>query len=161
MDDAWIRVAARPISPHYGKPVVTGAFGSATWIGDMTAWITGEAEFVTVRLADGWNVYKRYDLASSGDLEIALHELAALIAEGSVPDEAVTAWVTRGRVARSSARSPAKRTKDSMRGRPEKSMSGMLYLPHFMTAEIKLSTRASGVPQLFIQDTDVRSRSRR
>jgi hypothetical protein len=37
----------------------------------------------------------------------------------------------------------------------------MLYLPHFMTAEMKLPASASGVPQLFIQDTDVPSRSRR
>ena len=99
-------MAAQHISPDYGKPVVTGAFGSARWIGDMTVWITGEAELVTVRLANGWNFNKHYDLASSDDLEIAPSELAALIAEGSVPDEAVTAWVTRGRVARLSARSP-------------------------------------------------------
>ncbi len=33
---------------------------------------------------------------------------------------------------------------------------GMLYLPHFMTAEMKLPTSASGVPKLFIQDTVVR-----
>ena len=38
---------------------------------------------------------------------------------------------------------------------------GTLYLSHFMTAEIKLSTRLSGVPQLLIQDTVVRLRSRR
>lgn len=38
---------------------------------------------------------------------------------------------------------------------------GHVALPHFMTAEIKLPTRASGVPQLLIQDTVVRSRSRR
>jgi hypothetical protein len=48
----------------------------------MTVWITGEAELVTVRLADGWNVNKHYDLVSSDDLEIGLGELAALIAEG-------------------------------------------------------------------------------
>lgn len=61
------------------------------------------------------------------------------------------------------------------RGRPQRPVSGiavadgpaglkaggMLYLPHFMTAEMKLSTRASRVPQLFTQDTVVRSRSRR
>ena len=33
--------------------------------------------------------------------------------------------------------------------------------PHFMTAEMKLATRLSGVPQLFIQDSAVRPRSRR
>jgi hypothetical protein len=37
----------KPISPNYGKPVVTGAFESSAWIGDMTVWITGEAELVT------------------------------------------------------------------------------------------------------------------
>jgi hypothetical protein len=71
-----------PISPNYGKPVVRGVFESVTWVGDVTVWITGEAELVTVRLADGWNVNKHYDLASPGDLEIALDELAALIAQG-------------------------------------------------------------------------------
>ena len=45
-----------PISPNYGKPVVTGVFESVTSVGDVTVWITGEAELVTVRLADGWNV---------------------------------------------------------------------------------------------------------
>ena len=35
----------------------------------------------------------------------------------------------------------------------------MLYLPHPMTAEMKLPTRSSAVPQLFIQDTVVRLRS--
>jgi hypothetical protein len=35
----------------------------------------------------------------------------------------------------------------------------MLYLPHPMTAEMKLLTRASAVPQLFIQDTVVRLKS--
>jgi hypothetical protein len=60
----------------------------------MTVWITGEAELVTVRLADGWNVNKHYDLVSSTDLEIALDELVGLVTEGSVPDEAVTAHVT-------------------------------------------------------------------
>ena len=85
-----------PISPNYGKPVVRGVFESVTWVGDVTVWITGEAELLTFRLADGWNLNKHYDLASPGDLEIALDELAALIAQGSVPDEAVTAWGTRG-----------------------------------------------------------------
>jgi hypothetical protein len=89
-----------PISPNYGQPVVTGAFESVIWVGDVTVWITGEAELVTVRLADGWNVNKHYDLVSRADLEIALDELAALIAQGSVSDEAVTAWDTRGAVAR-------------------------------------------------------------
>jgi hypothetical protein len=84
----------KPISPNYGKPVVSGTFESPAWIGDMTVWITGEAELGTIRLGDGWNVNKHYDLVSSTDLEIALDELAALVTEGSVPDEAVTAYVT-------------------------------------------------------------------
>jgi hypothetical protein len=92
-----VRWQLKPVSPNYGKPVVTGVFESARWIGDMTVWITGEAELVTVRLADGWNVNKHYDLASSGDLEIAFDELAALIAQGSVPNAAVTAWIKRGK----------------------------------------------------------------
>jgi hypothetical protein len=84
----------KPIAPNYGKPVVMGAFESAAWIGDMTVWITGGAELAAVRLADGWNVRKHHDLVSSADLEIALDELVALVAGGSVPDEAVTAHVT-------------------------------------------------------------------
>jgi hypothetical protein len=46
-----VRWQLKPVSPNYGKPVVTGVFESARWIGDMTVWITGEAELVTVRLA--------------------------------------------------------------------------------------------------------------
>ncbi len=53
----------------------------------MTIWITGEAELVTVRLADGWNVNKHYDPMSADDLEMALGELAALIAEASVSEQ--------------------------------------------------------------------------
>ena len=49
----------KPISPNYGKPVVMGGFESATWIGDMTVWITGEAELVTIRVADGWRTTSR------------------------------------------------------------------------------------------------------
>jgi hypothetical protein len=37
----------------------------------------------------------------------------------------------------------------------------MAYQRHFMIAEMNLSTMLSGVPQLFIQDTVVRSKSRR
>lgn len=87
----------KPVAPNYGKPVVTGAFESAAWAGDMTVWITGEAELVTFRLADGWNVNKHYDLTSSGDLETALDELAALMTEALVPSGAVTAWAGRER----------------------------------------------------------------
>jgi hypothetical protein len=87
----------KPVSPNYGKAVVAGVFESARWIGDMTVWITGEAELLTVRLADGWNVNKHYDLASPDDLEAALDELTALIVHGSVPDGTVTAWIKRGK----------------------------------------------------------------
>ena len=90
-----VRWQLKPVSPNYGKSVVTGVFESARWIGDMTVWITGEAELATVRLADGWNVNKHYDFASPDDLEVAFDELAALIVQGSVPDAAVTAWVKR------------------------------------------------------------------
>jgi hypothetical protein len=86
----------KPISPNYGKPVVTGAFESPAWIGDMTVWITGEAELVTIRLADGWNVNKHYDLVSSTDLETALDGLAELVADGSVPGKDVTTHITAG-----------------------------------------------------------------
>jgi hypothetical protein len=91
-----VRWQLKPVSPNYGKPVVAGVFESARWFGDMTVWITGEAELLTVRLADGWNVNKHYDLASPDDLEIAFDELTTLIVHGSVLDGAVTAWIKRG-----------------------------------------------------------------
>lgn len=69
----------------------------ATWLAEMTVWITGEAELVAVRPDDGWGVSKHFDLASPDDLETALGELASLIAGASVPSGAVTAWVARGR----------------------------------------------------------------
>jgi len=71
----------KPVMPNHGKSVVAGTFESVTWLAEMTVWITGEAELVTVRTRDGWNVNKHYDLGSSDDLEIALRELASLIAE--------------------------------------------------------------------------------
>jgi hypothetical protein len=83
----------KPVEPNHGKPVVAGTFESVAWLAEMTVWITGEAELAAVRLGDGWNVNKHYDLASSDDLELALSELASLIAGASVPGGAVTAWV--------------------------------------------------------------------
>ena len=80
-----------PIDPNYGKPVVVASFQSAAWIGDMLVWITGEAELGTLRRADGWIVNKHYDLASADDLGTALDEVAALIADSSVPHGALTA----------------------------------------------------------------------
>jgi hypothetical protein len=76
----------QPISPNYGKPIVAGVFESATWIGEVTIWITGETELGTIRLADGWNVNKHYDLTSMDDLAGLLEELAALIGQGKVHD---------------------------------------------------------------------------
>ena len=43
--------------------------------------------------------------------------------------------------------------------RPRRQGGEALDLPDFMSAEMKLSTRASGVPQLFIHDTVTRSSS--
>lgn len=72
--------------------MVTGEFESETFIAEMIIWIMGEAEFVAARKANGWNVNKHYDLTSPQDLEVALLEIVALVADGSVPDEAATAW---------------------------------------------------------------------
>jgi hypothetical protein len=83
----------KPVTPNHGKPVAAGTFESVGWLAEMTVWITGEAELAAVRLGDGWNVNKHYDLASSDDLEMALGELASLVARASVPGGAVTAWV--------------------------------------------------------------------
>jgi hypothetical protein len=74
-----------------------GTFESAAWAGDLLVWITGEAELGTLRLADGWNVNKHYDLISPDDLETALDELTALITQESVPDGALTAWIAKGK----------------------------------------------------------------
>lgn len=96
----WSALGARwhlkPVSPNYGKPVVAGEFESVAWAGDMTIWITGEAELSVARLADGWIVNKHYDLAGPDDLKMALDELAALMLRGSAPGAAVTAWIKRG-----------------------------------------------------------------
>jgi hypothetical protein len=77
------------------SPSWRGTFESVAWLAEMTVWITGEAELAAGRLGDGWIVNKHYDLASSDDLELALGELASLIAGESVPGGAVTAWVAR------------------------------------------------------------------
>lgn len=87
----------RSVSPNYGKPVVADVFESARWIGDITVWITGEAELLTVQVADGRNVSRQYDLASPDDVEVVFDEPTALIVHGSVPDGAVTAWIKRGK----------------------------------------------------------------
>lgn len=92
----------RPISPNYGKPVAAGWFESATWLGELAIWATGEAEVTTVRMADGWNVNKHHDLTSADDLEKALDELAALISEASVPVGALATWLAPERKPRSS-----------------------------------------------------------
>jgi hypothetical protein len=62
----------KPVSPNFGKPVVAGEFESATWLGGLAVSISGEAELVTVQVADGWNVNKHYELRSLSDLCVAL-----------------------------------------------------------------------------------------
>lgn len=91
---AW---QVKPISPNYGKAVVIGAFESADWLGDIMIWVSGEAELATLRPADGWIVNKHYDLESPGDLDSALDEVASLVASGTVPAGALTAWDARRR----------------------------------------------------------------
>lgn len=86
-----------PISPNYGKPIVAGVFESATWAGEFSIWITGEAELITIRLADGWNVNKHYGLASIDDPASALDELAALVGQGTVPADAFAVHGTHGK----------------------------------------------------------------
>src|SRR5260370_30347036 len=80
-----------------------GTFESAPWAGDMAVWIPGEAELVTVRLADGWNINKHDDMTSPDDLEIALDELAALITRGIGSGRGCYRVDCEGAVARSSA----------------------------------------------------------
>ncbi len=94
--ETWARLGlvwrTRPIDPNHDKPVVVGEFESATWIGDILVWITGEAELETVRLIDDRMVNKHYDLTGRADLEVLLDELVALLIDDRVPAAAVVAW---------------------------------------------------------------------
>ena len=88
-----------PVSSSYGEPVITGQFESVAWIGGVAVSISGGAELAAFRLADGWNVSRRCDLASPEDPGNALDELAALIDQGPAPDDAVTTWAAETAVA--------------------------------------------------------------
>jgi hypothetical protein len=91
--EAWERLGLewriRPVAPNHGKPVVVGEFESATWMGDVLIWISGEAELDAVRVADEQVISKHYDLTGLDDLEALLGELGALLAAGRVPVAAV------------------------------------------------------------------------
>jgi hypothetical protein len=72
-----------------------GTFESATRAGNMIVWITGEAEPATVRLADGRNVSKHYDLTPLMISRQPLDELTALITRAPVPAGALTTWMAK------------------------------------------------------------------
>lgn len=78
-----------PVAPNHGKPVVVSEFESATWLGGLLIWISGEAELDAIRVSDDQAVSKHYDLAGLDDLEVLLGELGALLTAGRIPDAAV------------------------------------------------------------------------
>jgi hypothetical protein len=91
--ETWNRVGLgwriRPVAPNHGKPVVVAEFESATWMGGLLVWISGEAELDAIRAADDLAVSKHYDLVGLGDLDVLIGELDALLTTGRVPDAAV------------------------------------------------------------------------
>ena len=91
--DSWERLGLawriRPVAPNHGKPVVVGEFESATWMGDLLIWTSGEAELDAIHVADDQTVSKHYDLTGLSDLEALLGELDALLTTGRVPSRAV------------------------------------------------------------------------
>ncbi|WP_067501955.1 hypothetical protein [Actinoplanes sp. TFC3] len=80
----------RPVAANYGKAIVVSEFESATWVGDLMIWVSGEAELDTIRVADDHMVNKHYDLAGLADLDALLDELHALVADGRIPHAAVS-----------------------------------------------------------------------
>lgn len=92
----WARLGVdwrtQPVVANHGKPIIQAEFESAMWIGDVTIWITGEAELATVRLTDDWMVNKHYDLISPGDINVIVDEVAALLSEDVIPESAVTTY---------------------------------------------------------------------
>ncbi|MEU4235869.1 hypothetical protein [Actinoplanes sp. NPDC026619] len=79
----------RPVDPNHDKPVVASEFESATWLGSVLVWISGEAELDAVRLADDQAISKHYDPTAPAGLEALLDELEALLTTGRVPDAAM------------------------------------------------------------------------
>jgi hypothetical protein len=91
--ETWERLGLewqiRPVAPNHGKPVVVSGFESATWLGSLLIWMSGEADLDAVRVSDDHTVGKHYDLTGLEDLEVLLGELDALLTAGRVPDAAV------------------------------------------------------------------------
>nr|BFE71969.1 hypothetical protein GCM10020092_052700 [Actinoplanes digitatis] len=90
--ETWERLGLewriRPVAPNHGKPVVVSEFESATWLGSVLIWISGEAELDAVRVSDDRAISKHYDLTGLDDLEVLLGELGALLTASRVPDAA-------------------------------------------------------------------------
>lgn len=89
-----VRWTTGPADSNYGKAVVVSSFESSEWLGQLTMWITGEAEFDADQLPHDWFVSKHYDFAAEQDIDCALDEFAVLIGEGLAPRGAVTFWVS-------------------------------------------------------------------
>ena len=86
-----LRWTVRPIS--WAK---TGAqFESADWLVDVDVWETGDLDLIAGRIADGWIVYKHYDLEAESQLDAVFVEVIALIRDGVVPVGASTSWFRR------------------------------------------------------------------
>jgi hypothetical protein len=78
-----------PVHPNYGKAVTWVDFEGAGWLDPITIWETGETELDSLRVLGGLTVNKHYDLESAASLETVLAELAALVRDNTLPDEAL------------------------------------------------------------------------
>jgi hypothetical protein len=91
--ETWDRLGLewriRPVAPNHDKPVLVSEFESATHMGGIQIWDSGEAELDSIRLTDDRTVSKHYDLTGPGDLEVLLDELVAHLAADRLPGAAV------------------------------------------------------------------------
>ncbi len=85
-----VRWTVGPVDPNHGKAVVVASFESSEWLGQLTVWVTGEAELDADQLARDLFVSKHYNFAAEQDIDCTLDEFAVLIAEGLAPYGAVT-----------------------------------------------------------------------
>jgi hypothetical protein len=79
-----------PVHPNYGKAITWVDFEGAGWLARITIWETGETELEALRVFGGLTVNKHYDLESAASLDTVLGELAALLRDNTLPDEALT-----------------------------------------------------------------------
>jgi hypothetical protein len=61
-DALALTCTVKPISPNYGKAVISAEFESADWLASVAVWETGETDLEARRKPDGWLIAKHYDL---------------------------------------------------------------------------------------------------